>query len=83
MAFVLPKQRVLLHPPIIPVVGLVPLKLVNMTYNTKIGANFVSLQVRKFRTLTEIIHDTEEHVKHPYKGKKLKVSSVVGQRTLS
>lgn len=32
----------------------------------------ISTVVRKFRTLTEIIHDTEEHVKHPYKGKKLK-----------
>lgn len=32
------------------------------------------LQVRKFRTLTELIMDAEEHVKNPYKGKKLKVS---------
>lgn len=31
------------------------------------------LQVRKFRTLTELIMDAEEHVKNPYKGKKLKV----------
>lgn len=30
-------------------------------------------QVRKFRTLTELIMDAEEHVKNPYKGKKLKV----------
>ncbi|PKU28651.1 hypothetical protein llap_21045 [Limosa lapponica baueri] len=29
-------------------------------------------QVRKFRTLTELIMDAEEHVKNPYKGKKLK-----------
>lgn len=33
-----------------------------------------SLQVRKFRTLTELILDAQEHVKNPYKGKKLKVS---------
>lgn len=32
------------------------------------------LQVRKFRTLTELILDAQEHVKNPYKGKKLKVS---------
>lgn len=32
-----------------------------------------SPQVRKFRTLTELIMDAEEHVKNPYKGKKLKV----------
>lgn len=31
-------------------------------------------QVRKFRTLTELILDAQEHVKNPYKGKKLKVS---------
>ncbi|PIO23861.1 hypothetical protein AB205_0047380 [Aquarana catesbeiana] len=30
------------------------------------------LQVRKFRTLSELIQDAEEHVKNPYKGKKLK-----------
>lgn len=30
-------------------------------------------QVRKFRTLTELILDAQEHVKNPYKGKKLKV----------
>lgn len=34
-----------------------------------------SLQVRKFRTLTELIMDAEEHVKNPYKGKKLKVGA--------
>lgn len=33
----------------------------------------LTLQVRKFRTLTELIMDAEEHVKNPYKGKKLKV----------
>lgn len=32
-----------------------------------------ALQVRKFRTLTELILDAQEHVKNPYKGKKLKV----------
>lgn len=30
--------------------------------------------MRKFRTLTELILDAQEHVKNPYKGKKLKVS---------
>lgn len=35
---------------------------------------FNPTQVRKFRTLTELIMDAEEHVKNPYKGKKLKVS---------
>lgn len=35
---------------------------------------FLPLQVRKFRTLTELIMDAEEHVKNPYKGKKLKVA---------
>ena len=35
--------------------------------------SFVTPQVRKFRTLTELIMDAEEHVKNPYKGKKLKV----------
>lgn len=35
-------------------------------------------QVRKFRTLTELIMDAEEHVKNPYKGKKLKV---LGRKT--
>ncbi|XP_075767313.1 nucleolar transcription factor 1 isoform X3 [Pelodiscus sinensis] len=32
----------------------------------------ISTEVRKFRTLTEVIMDAEEHVKNPYKGKKLK-----------
>lgn len=32
------------------------------------------LQVRKYRTMTEIIIDAIEFVKNPYKGKKLKVS---------
>ncbi|TFK10848.1 protein Dok-7 [Platysternon megacephalum] len=32
----------------------------------------ISTEVRKFRTLTELIVDAEEHVKNPYKGKKLK-----------
>ncbi|XP_074835008.1 nucleolar transcription factor 1 isoform X2 [Carettochelys insculpta] len=32
----------------------------------------ISTEVRKFRTLTELILDAEEHVKNPYKGKKLK-----------
>ncbi|NXS98046.1 UBF1 factor, partial [Jacana jacana] len=32
----------------------------------------ISNEVRKFRTLTELIMDAEEHVKNPYKGKKLK-----------
>lgn len=35
---------------------------------------FFFFQVRKFRTLTELILDAQEHVKNPYKGKKLKVS---------
>nr|XP_060637113.1 nucleolar transcription factor 1 isoform X1 [Anolis sagrei ordinatus]XP_060637114.1 nucleolar transcription factor 1 isoform X1 [Anolis sagrei ordinatus]XP_060637115.1 nucleolar transcription factor 1 isoform X1 [Anolis sagrei ordinatus] len=32
----------------------------------------ISTEVRKYRTLTELIMDAEEHVKNPYKGKKLK-----------
>ncbi|OCT60030.1 nucleolar transcription factor 1-B isoform X1 [Xenopus laevis] len=32
----------------------------------------ISNEVRKFRTLTELILDADEHVRHPYKGKKLK-----------
>uniref|UniRef100_A0A8C2YGL7 HMG box domain-containing protein n=1 Tax=Coturnix japonica TaxID=93934 RepID=A0A8C2YGL7_COTJA len=32
----------------------------------------ISNVVRKFQTLTELIMDAEEHVKNPYKGKKLK-----------
>nr|XP_033774092.1 nucleolar transcription factor 1 isoform X1 [Geotrypetes seraphini]XP_033774093.1 nucleolar transcription factor 1 isoform X1 [Geotrypetes seraphini]XP_033774094.1 nucleolar transcription factor 1 isoform X1 [Geotrypetes seraphini] len=32
----------------------------------------ISNEVRKFRTLTELILDATEHVKNPYKGKKLK-----------
>ncbi|CAH2302674.1 nucleolar transcription factor 1 isoform X1 [Pelobates cultripes] len=32
----------------------------------------ISMEVRKFRTLTELILDAQEHVKNPYKGKKLK-----------
>ncbi|XP_016832167.1 nucleolar transcription factor 1 isoform X2 [Cricetulus griseus] len=32
----------------------------------------ISNEVRKFRTLTELILDAQEHVKNPYKGKKLK-----------
>nr|XP_025041729.1 nucleolar transcription factor 1 [Pelodiscus sinensis] len=35
----------------------------------------ISTEVRKFRTLTEVIMDAEEHVKNPYKGKKLKVGN--------
>lgn len=33
------------------------------------------LQVRKYRTMTELIVDATEFVKNPYKGKKLKVRS--------
>ncbi|KAL7977049.1 hypothetical protein Chor_008998 [Crotalus horridus] len=36
----------------------------------------ISNEVRKFRTLTELIMDAEEHVKNPYKGKKLKVTEL-------
>ncbi|KAG8566501.1 hypothetical protein GDO81_013275 [Engystomops pustulosus] len=32
----------------------------------------ISNEIRKFRTLSELIQDAEEHVKNPYKGKKLK-----------
>ncbi|XP_043531118.1 nucleolar transcription factor 1 isoform X2 [Chiloscyllium plagiosum] len=32
----------------------------------------ISHEVRKFRTLSELIIDAQEHVKNPYKGKKLK-----------
>ncbi|XP_033913644.2 nucleolar transcription factor 1-like isoform X2 [Acipenser ruthenus] len=32
----------------------------------------ISHEVRKFRTLSEIILDAQDHVKNPYKGKKLK-----------
>lgn len=42
----------------------------------------LTLQVRKFRTLTELIMDAEEHVKNPYKGKKLKVSGRNWDRAL-
>lgn len=31
-------------------------------------------QVRKYRTMTELIVDAIEYVKNPYKGKKLKVN---------
>lgn len=30
-------------------------------------------QIRKFRTLTELIVDAQDYIKNPYKGKKLKV----------
>ncbi|XP_048686241.1 nucleolar transcription factor 1 isoform X4 [Caretta caretta] len=36
----------------------------------------ISTEVRKFRTLTELIMDAEEHVKNPYKGKKLKMKYI-------
>ncbi|XP_041121520.1 nucleolar transcription factor 1 [Polyodon spathula] len=32
----------------------------------------ISQEVRKFRTLSEVILDAQDHVKNPYKGKKLK-----------
>lgn len=32
------------------------------------------IQIRKFRTLTELIFDAQDFIKNPYKGKKLKVS---------
>lgn len=31
------------------------------------------LQIRKFRTLTELIVDAQDYIKNPYKGKKIKV----------
>uniref|UniRef100_A0AAQ4QR52 Upstream binding transcription factor n=1 Tax=Gasterosteus aculeatus aculeatus TaxID=481459 RepID=A0AAQ4QR52_GASAC len=31
----------------------------------------VSKEIRKFRTLTELIFDAQDYIKHPYKGKKL------------
>ncbi|ERE68360.1 nucleolar transcription factor 1 [Cricetulus griseus] len=36
----------------------------------------ISNEVRKFRTLTELILDAQEHVKNPYKGKKLKMKYI-------
>ena len=39
--------------------------------------------MRKFRTLTELILDAQEHVKNPYKGKKLKVSFQVEEHESS
>lgn len=30
-------------------------------------------QIRKFRTLSELIVDAQDYIKNPYKGKKLKV----------
>lgn len=30
-------------------------------------------QIRKFRTLTELIVDAQDYIRNPYKGKKLKV----------
>ncbi|XP_060637118.2 nucleolar transcription factor 1 isoform X4 [Anolis sagrei] len=36
----------------------------------------ISTEVRKYRTLTELIMDAEEHVKNPYKGKKLKMKYI-------
>ncbi|XP_066442481.1 nucleolar transcription factor 1-B-like [Eleutherodactylus coqui] len=43
----------------------------------------ISHEVRKFRTLTEIVHDVEEHVKNPYKGKKLKKHPEFPKKPLS
>ncbi|XP_034721402.1 nucleolar transcription factor 1-B-like [Etheostoma cragini] len=40
----------------------------------------VSSDVRKYRTMTELIVDATEFVKNPYKGKKLKVSPSDGRR---
>lgn len=34
------------------------------------------LQIRKFRTLTELIVDAQDYIKNPYKGKKIKVGEV-------
>uniref|UniRef100_A0A4W4DS96 HMG box domain-containing protein n=1 Tax=Electrophorus electricus TaxID=8005 RepID=A0A4W4DS96_ELEEL len=34
--------------------------------------NEVSREIRKFRTLTELIFDAQDYIKNPYKGKKLK-----------
>ncbi|XP_008111484.2 nucleolar transcription factor 1 isoform X4 [Anolis carolinensis] len=36
----------------------------------------ISTEIRKYRTLTELIMDAEEHVKNPYKGKKLKMKYI-------
>lgn len=36
------------------------------------------IQVRKYRTMTELIVDAIEFVKNPYKGKKLKVRPCPG-----
>lgn len=39
------------------------------------GVQFlVCAQIRKFRTLTELIFDAQDYIKNPYKGKKIKVS---------
>lgn len=34
------------------------------------------LQIRKFRTLTELIVDAQDYIRNPYKGKKIKVNKV-------
>lgn len=41
------------------------------------------IQVRKYRTMTELIVDAIEFVKNPYKGKKLKVRPCPGLFFLS
>lgn len=49
-------------------------RLVSLLLNFPFHSPPFLFQVRKFRTLTELILDAQEHVKNPYKGKKLKVS---------
>lgn len=38
---------------------------------------FLFTQIRKFRTLSELIVDAQDFVKNPYKGKKLKVRNFI------
>lgn len=40
-------------------------------------SNLPCPQIRKFRTLTELIVDAQDYIKNPYKGKKLKVSQIL------
>lgn len=53
------------------VVGSCKIKILNVVVILNVSVLFT--QIRKFRTLSELIVDAQDYVRNPYKGKKLKV----------
>lgn len=58
------------------ILQIIPETLPIFVFHNVIFSPMPFLQIRKFRTLTELIVDAQDYIKNPYKGKKIKVGEV-------